>query len=126
MRRWAKLVVFAATLATLWLVAFPAMASGPLCDDRGATAIAPTPAAMHAEQSLLALDDDDCDHDAHLPAVQRHRAPAEAITFAEADSALPTNALRVFASPADAPLATYVAEAPRAGVRLRVDRPPRG
>jgi hypothetical protein len=124
LRRWAKLVVFAATFATLWLVSMPARANGPLCDDRGATMVAPTPTALLPEQSLLALDDD-CDRQTNELAFTRHRAPGERIVIADAGVACTTPAIVLFDSPASALLAIDSADAPLNGVRDRVDRPPR-
>jgi hypothetical protein len=126
LRRWARLAVFFATFATLWLVASPARASGPLCDDRGATAVAPSPALIHPEQSLLALEDDDCDRDAQLPAWQRHRAPGERIVIADGDVAQPVTSVRVYAAPVTTVRMYGALEHPRPGVRDRLDRPPRG
>jgi len=124
LRRWAKAIVFAATFATLWLVASPARANGPLCDDRGATIVAPTPALIFPEQSLLSLDDD-CDQTGYELAFTRHRAPGERILIADADVACATPVIVVFDSPACTTLAIDSADAPHAGVRDRVDRPPR-
>jgi hypothetical protein len=125
LRRWARLFVFGATFATLWLVAFPAMASGPLCDDRGATAVAPSPTLIPIEQSLIAGDADDCDRDAQQVSIQRHRAPGERIVITGGDAALPTSPIHVFAAPGRGPRWFVDRDAPRAGVRARVDRPPR-
>ncbi len=125
LRRWARFLVFTATAATLWLVASPAMAAGPICDDRGATWIAPSPMLIVAEQSLLPGDADDCDNDTTQSALQRHRAPGERIVVTSADAALPTSPLRVFAPKGDEPAWFVTVDAPSAGTRSRVERPPR-
>ena len=125
LRRWARIVVFGATVATLWLIALPAMASGPICDDRGATVIAPSPMLIVPEQSLIASDVDDCDASSQQASVHRHRVPAEPIVFSASDAALPTSALRVFA-PTGGEARWFVdRDAPSIGVRTRVERPPR-
>ena len=125
LRRWARWIVFTATAATLWLVASPAMAAGPLCDDRGATWIAPTPTLIFAEQSLLAGDADDCTTDSQQLALQRHRAPGERIVVSATDAALPTAQLHVFTLSGTEPSWFVTEDAPDAGIRTRVERPPR-
>ena len=127
LRRWARFVVFIATAATLWLLVgeSSAMAAGPLCDDRGATWVAPSPTLIFAEQSLLAGDADDCATDAQQLALQRHRAPRERIVVSASDAALPTAPLHVFAPSGTAPSWFVTEDAPAAGIRTRVERPPR-
>jgi hypothetical protein len=52
-RRLARAVLFGGTLIALWLIAAPAFAaSAPLCDDRGATGLAPPPPLESPEDVL--------------------------------------------------------------------------
>jgi len=58
MRAAARIFVSLVAFALLWLVAAPAYAQGPLCDTRGASAVAPTPVV---QPMLLSIDiGDEC------------------------------------------------------------------
>ncbi len=123
-----RLVVFVAWVATVWFVALPALASGPMCDDRGASFIAPSPV-------LIAVDDTlDVDRavptcekaSAAAPAYQRDRAPAEPDVTPDMQ-ALPTPYATIeLLFVADGLLDPIVlVDAASPGVRSRVERPPR-
>jgi hypothetical protein len=56
MRRLARFLVFGACLLTMWLVAGPARADGPACDDRGATVVAPSPALVDVFPTVEACE----------------------------------------------------------------------
>src|SRR5271170_1494986 len=47
-----RLVVLVAWVATVWFVAVPAFASGPMCDDRGASRMAPSPVLIVVPDTL--------------------------------------------------------------------------
>jgi hypothetical protein len=131
-RRLGRIVLFVATSAALWLVALPAFASGPLCDDRGATRVAPSPTMIVQHQSIEVWDLEGdlaaCFERLEKAGYHGSRAPAE-ITIAEgADASLP---LRITATPpiiaadvATLPACEVSARA-RPGILSRVERPPR-
>ena len=129
-RRLSRFVLFAATTGVLWLVALPAFASGPLCDDRGATRIAPNPTLVMPEQSLdIAIVDDvaACFDRMEKAGFRGSRAPAEIFISVAADAALP---VRAGAPPVLSPdvrvtPASEVSARTRPGIRSRVERPPR-
>jgi hypothetical protein len=135
LRRLSRIFVFAMTTATLWLVALPAFASGPLCDDRGATRIAPNPTMVTPEQSLdIAFGDDlsACFDRMEKAGFHGSRAPAEITTSIAADAALPVRARAPWSSrlASDSPEssvvpASEVSARARPGIRTRVERPPR-
>jgi len=127
--RWARLFVAGATAFVVWLVAAPAYAAAPLCDPRGATAIAPAPQLQDPVTSLDvgAPVDEPCNESpvANRTANPGH-APVPAPPRAAGDSALPTATPEVH----DTPLASARAErdtrsGARNGEHTRVDRPPR-
>ena len=129
-RRLRRIVLFVATTATLWLVALPAFASGPLCDDRGATRIAPNPTLVTPEQSLdIALADDlaTCFDRMEKAGYQGSRAPAELSVSVSADASLHARiaAPRVLRPDVRTAPAAEVSARARPGMRARVERPPR-
>ncbi len=127
--RWVRLFVAIATALVAWLVAAPAYASAPLCDPRGATAIAPAPQLQEPLTSLDigAPDENECSESA-LTARALHdgRAPVPAAPIAAGDSAIPSAMPPV-------PEAPFVSShvnrdaclGARDGDHARLDRPPR-
>jgi len=127
--RCARLFVACATALVAWLVAAPAYASAPLCDPRGATAIAPAP---QLQQPLTSIDvgtpgDDGCrEYAVTVRTVNDGRAPAPASPSTSFDSAVPSTTPLVLASPCASRRAAWDArEGERPGEQSRVDRPPR-
>jgi hypothetical protein len=124
-----RLVVFVAWFATVWFVALPALASGPMCDDRGASWIAPSPVLIVVPDTL---DVDpaapSCEKvSADTPAYQRDRVPAEPDVTPDTQALPATHATIAFLFVADGLLDPIVlVDAAPPGVRYRVERPPRG
>jgi hypothetical protein len=123
-----RLVVFVAWVATLWFVALPALASGPICDDRGASRLAPSPVVIVVPDTL------DVDPDAaacetagqEVPAYQRDRAPAEPDLTPDTQALPPAmTTLDFFAVAAGVLEPIPPSDAATPGVRYRVERPPR-
>jgi hypothetical protein len=125
-----RVALFASLVLTLWTFARPAAAMpAGLCDDRGATAIAPPPlleapdeAIQRARAPASSCPGEDSEARAAIgPA--HHRAPSPPT---DAQHALPTSRV-VLPSPAEhrrGPAA--VVDRPAPGVHSRVERPPRG
>jgi hypothetical protein len=127
--RWARLFVAVATALVAWLVAAPAYASAPLCDVRGATAIAPAPQLQEPTTSLDvgAPDENECSESAiTVRALHDGRAPVPASPIASSDSVVPSVVPVVL----DAPFVSSCTDrdscdGARDGDHARVDRPPR-
>jgi hypothetical protein len=127
--RWVRLFVAVTTALVAWLVAAPAYASAPLCDVRGATAIAPAPQLQEPMTSLdvAAPDENECSESAITArALHDGRAPVPASPIASSDSVVPNVTPEVF----DAPVvllgpARSACLGARDGDHARLDRPPR-
>ncbi|MDP9036135.1 MAG: hypothetical protein M3O50_15140 [Myxococcota bacterium] len=128
LRRVLRTVLFAGVALALWSMARPAAAMpAPLCDDRGASAIAPPPTlqapADAIRRTLVALP---CAQGGRpLVAAVTPTHPRPAASAPDGDKALPIATLLYGASPAE--LLPGLMRQVRAchGVRSRVDRPPR-
>jgi hypothetical protein len=118
-----------ATFFVAWLVVSPARAwtnLAPICDPRGATTFAPPPQIQDPEQSLDIPAD--CGDSAPVDTTNlvRGRAPQIDITFsqepvARAEIRVPAHA---FVERLRRPRASL--DTPPSGVRMTIDRPPRG
>jgi hypothetical protein len=128
--RWARHVIaFLATLV-VWAVAKPAFAAAPLCDFRGATAIAPTPELETPQTSIDAAtgDDDDCLLSlTSVSAAQDGRAPEPTPPNASGgESAVLGAVSRVMSASSEIDGAKMDSlDGERSAERGRVDRPPR-
>lgn len=127
MRKLLRIFVTLATFTVVWMVASPARAAAPVCDPRGAIMFAPPPQMQDPEQSLDVVAPCDPRED---PLATRHVGPQRGPQIELSDSrepALPT-ALAVPLSPPLARLAAPEEALSRApnGVRLALERPPRG
>jgi hypothetical protein len=124
---WVRRLVTLACVLAAWLVVRPAAASAPLCDDRGASMLAPMPVLDMPDASV-----DVGDHDGGCEgwvgrdhAYQRGERPARGFSPARGD-VLPTSVIHV-----PSPDARASAQAPAAretvpaGVRFPLERPPR-
>lgn len=130
LRRALRSALFAIVTVAIWTLSRPAFAMpAPLCDDRGATALAPPPTLEAPELAVLRAPAPlPCDDDAGLAAVPtlapghgEHQAPSP-----QADPAVVTPAAALV-SPAAEPLAQPPPAAPCSeGVYYRIERPPRG
>jgi hypothetical protein len=152
---WVRLVLFGATALALWLVAAPALAAeppvaastyaqpiepppspnapkgiAPLCDDRGATVLAPPP-VLQGPESWLVQDDDPADACSSGDSSMKTYRPVPR-TGGDSPSTFDATTTLTRVVPcvpeADRQIALPPAElgAPAPGVRLRVERPPRG
>jgi hypothetical protein len=137
----------------LWLVAAPALAAeppgpftyalpiepppapgtpsvAPLCDDRGATVLAPPP-VLQAPESTLEQGDDPADACSFVEtSTKTYRPVPQGGSDSPSSDGAATTLTRVVATVPDAAreisLPPAVLTAPAAGVRMRVERPPRG
>jgi hypothetical protein len=125
-RRLRFLLVFATTLVVGWLVAFPAMAAGPMCDDRGASAIAPSPTMVTAHATLEASVDDDC-LQRFLDRVSDNngRVPMERTEVPDSQAVLPTPAVLAPSLARVLPPLEADFGSESTGVHSRIERPPR-
>jgi hypothetical protein len=128
-----RTAIFAGVMLALWLVGRPAHAASfaPFCDDRGATALAPPPALEATDEAVRRAATRPCDADTEAPVFGLALQSAHRIvrTFsADATPAAPPAPPRVLPTPLlDGPIAFVARETPpQAGVRYRVERPPRG
>ncbi|MGO8993837.1 MAG: hypothetical protein ACLQVI_10950 [Polyangiaceae bacterium] len=126
--RWGRLIVaFAAALA-VWAIATPAHAAAPLCDQRGATGIAPPPQLQQPQTTIdVGTAPEDCSELlAMTTAFDNGRAPEPSPPSAAQDPVVPNGAPAI---PPAAVSGCFVGEdstvCVRAGARSRVDRPPR-
>ena len=119
------LSLLAATV--VWLVAPAAHAAGPQCDIRGATTIAPSPTLDTQGGSVDASPADSCSGAAvdHTLQPDHSRSSASLDDQAPRASLSETPRVREAAPSATLSRAAEVFPAP-AGVRDRVERPPRG
>lgn len=123
-----RAVIFAGLTLALWVLARPAHAMpAGLCDDRGATAVAPPPAFEPPENALerarTAMSCGDGDGAPMLPTASpghRVRAPIET-----GDWALPTGRVAITCATGDVLLRAPEVPSPGTLVRFRVERPPR-
>jgi hypothetical protein len=126
MASWARSLIVVAVGLVVWLGATPAFAAAPLCDDRGAIMLAPAPILDAPSASVDVGESFDCTDqhafDASYDEGGRTNDPTPAVGHFEA---ILTSRLAV-PGPAVAPaVCWYEAPPARAGVRGRVERPPR-
>jgi len=127
MSRALRPIVALLTLLGAWLVASPAFAAAPMCDDRGATGLAPAPTLDAPNASIdIGMNPDACGlHVERDASFHQGRAPDPLPSPASAD-VLPadtTVTLRVplaALSPRDS-----VTNGSRSAVPSRLERPPR-
>jgi hypothetical protein len=114
-------------MLVVWLVARPAAASAPLCDDRGASALAPLP-VLDAPNASLNVGEhaEGCDEaGARDKAYHRGDRPPRITPFAHADFA-PVSAEGLVSSATAERFPSAVTEgSPCPGVLRSVERPPR-
>jgi hypothetical protein len=110
----------------VWLVAPAARADAPLCDMRGATAVAPNPTLDTQGGSIDATPDDCFGASATARALQRDRSPSSVDFGDQGPRASVPAKLRVRAATPTAALAHFgQACTLPSGIRHRVERPPR-
>jgi hypothetical protein len=130
-RRALRCVLFAIVTVAIWTLSRPAFAMpAPLCDDRGATSLAPAPTLQAPELAVLRApaplpcDEEDAGLSARptlAPGHGQHQAPAS-----QGDPAVETCAAPLVSLPGE-PLAPPPPAAPSSeGVHYRIERPPRG
>jgi hypothetical protein len=121
----AKYVIFVATMLAAWLIASPARAEAPLCDQRGATTMAPAPQLQQMQLSIdVGAQDPDCDPLKLLRAYAPDRTPTWDPPAVD-PLTLPPCELRFVPGEAALEPADVVSVLAAHGVRDRVDRPPR-
>lgn len=129
LRRALRYALFAIVTVAIWTLSRPAFAMpAPLCDDRGATSLAPPPTLQEPELAVLRaappLPCEEGDLAAGpmvAPGHGEHQAPSP-----QGDPAVVTCAAPL-ASPAGEPMALPPPVAPSTeGVQYRIERPPRG
>jgi hypothetical protein len=130
LRRALRFALFAIVTVAIWTLSRPAFAMpAPLCDDRGATSLAPPPTLQAPELAVLRAPTPlPCDEDAGLAAGPtlasghgQHQVPAP-----QGDPAVVTCAAPLVSSVGE-PMALPPPAAPSSeGVHYRIERPPRG
>jgi hypothetical protein len=127
MSAWVRRLVTLACLMAAWLVVRPAAASAPLCDDRGASMLAPMP-VLDAPNASVDVGDYDggCegwvgrDHE-----YQRGERPTRVFPSASGDMVLTSVGCDVPSSAPTCAVATELRGTEHSGVRSFVERPPR-
>jgi hypothetical protein len=116
-----------ACLLAVWLVARPAAASSPFCDERGASALAPSPVLDVPNASIdLGERADACELDAsHDVAYHRGERPHRAPSEARVDAMPAPQPDRVGPAIEAAPFPRESLREERSGVRPFLERPPR-
>jgi hypothetical protein len=123
-----RTAIFAGLMLAFWTLARPAHAAlAPFCDDRGATALAPPPALEAPDEAIQRAAAPPCETDTPISGLTLGQAharvravPADAVP---ADAVAPLPPLPHLASEPFAFVARDLP--PQAGVRYRVERPPR-
>jgi len=124
-----RTAIFAGVLLALWTLGRPAHAAGlaPFCDDRGATALAEPPALEAPDVAIQRAAAPPCGTDA--PVFGLALGPAHHVASgapADAAPAAAASPLPVLPPPLDGLVVFVSGETPpQAGVRYRVERPPR-
>jgi len=128
-----RTAIFAGVMLALWTLGRPARAAtlAPFCDDRGATALAPPPALEAPDEAIRRAAAVPCDTDGPMfPDSCLALSPAHRTVRATSpgdEAAASVLAPQLLPPPLDGPFLFVVREAPpSAGVRYRVERPPRG
>ena len=121
-----RFLTFACLLAA-WVVARPAAASAPMCDERGASMLAPTPVLDAPNASIdVGEQTDGCDADAwQEKAYHRGEGPHRTPSPKHVDAVLAPQACRVSPRAPDASMMPDVRTVDRSGVRFALERPPR-
>ena len=127
LRRALRCALFAIVTVAIWTLSRPAFAMpAPLCDDRGATTLAPPPTLLAPLEVLSPAPPLPCD-DADLgvgPTLDAGHGP-HPFPPSQGDPALVTSAAPL-ATPPGEPLASPPPDAPSTeGVQYRIERPPR-
>ncbi|HEX9295309.1 MAG TPA: hypothetical protein VF881_05725 [Polyangiaceae bacterium] len=125
MIRW---FVWASCLGALFLAARPAYAVAPMCDEKGASAIAPTPVLPIRDVKIDAGRPLPCDApDALAPVGFRARGSSQVVQSSFDESWVPADHRGLPTLNADLlAAAVMVSLPPSAGYRRGVFRPPRG
>jgi hypothetical protein len=127
MSAWVRRLVTFACLAAAWLVVRPAAASAPMCDDRGASMLAPAP-ILDTPTSSVDVGDHDTGCEAwlgHGDAYHRSERPTRVFP------SLRTDFIPYSVQPSVPPSCRALALRPGvtgfgpAGVRVLLERPPR-
>jgi hypothetical protein len=125
-----RAAIFAGVMLALWTLSRPAHASGlaPFCDDRGATLLAAPPALEATDEAVRRAAAPPCETDTPMSGVVLgHAHPGVRAVPADAAPATATTPSPQVPPALDGPLAFVPRDLPpQAGVRYRVERPPRG
>jgi hypothetical protein len=132
-RAFLRAALFGGVFLALWTLAQPASAAvAPLCDDRGASAVAGPPLLEAPDEgiaraAIAASGSASCSRD-ELPygasVSPAHKGPSSPAWSAE--QALPFVSPRLVLLAGDDLAVAELAARPPDGVRVRVERPPRG
>jgi len=117
-------------MLALWTLGRPAHAAGlaPFCDDRGATALAAPPALEATDEAVRRSAAPPCEDEAPIFGLALGPAHRTLRSFsADAAPAVAAAQPRLPPPPLEEPIAFVAGQAaPQAGIRYRVERPPRG
>jgi hypothetical protein len=127
-RAFVRAVLFGSVFLALWTLARPAAAAvAPLCDDRGASAVADPPpleapdVAIERARATCSTTQSDLPFGARIAPAHKN-APRFS---PPPDPVVPAAALRVAPATGEEPEPAVVVARPCEGVRSRVERPPR-
>jgi hypothetical protein len=127
--RTVRYLLLAACVLALWAAprrAFAATAAAPICDDRGASLIAPPPLLQAPEDAVRRARWADCggDESSGLVAIGQGKSPRPP-SSSSVEPALPFKPLTLLAPSSRLEIAPDTQESGPRGERARVERPPR-
>ncbi len=127
MSPWVRRCLTVACVLAAWLVARPAAAAAPLCDERGASMLAPLPVLDSPNASIdIGEHPDGCDASAlRDKAYHRGERPSRLGSSGHAPMTLASAACEVASPAAERFSAPGTTTYPHPGVRSAVERPPR-
>jgi len=128
MPSWARSLIAVSAGLLVWLVAAPARAAAPLCDNRGAIMLAPAPVLDAPVASVDIGEPSDClDLHAFEASLEENSRSGDPFPQAAHVDAATLTARLPFPTPSSVPAPVFSEPpCPLAGVRGRVERPPRG
>ena len=127
MPRWVRTTLVAFAALAVWLVARPASAAAPICDDRGASAFAPSPTLDPQDASVdLGMSPEGCLDGASRDASFHQGRVPDPLPSPAFASVLPVDGrVRVLSRGASRREESFELAVARLGVRGRLERPPR-
>jgi len=124
---WVRRCLTVASLLAVWLVVRPAAAAAPVCDERGASMVAPAPTLDTPDSSVDVGEHlDGCE--AWLSAGKEYKQggrPSTAAAAPDVDATVPAVLVDIPPPPEVPSVGSRLETVDRAGVRFLLERPPR-